>query len=145
MVGATSTREALVKWGAISLFGLAAIGLALFVFSENAEGDPPSKPASLSGHVVVFADSGNSLADTHSARAQCPPGKGVIAGGYGLSNTGIENIVVIGNHPGPEFSVQPEGGAPEVIHDGWDVQIRRLDAFVIPWGVLAYAVCVDTE
>jgi hypothetical protein len=130
------------------MVGIAAVivvGIAFFAFNKDAGGAPPAKPASISGHVVVLEESVQSLADTHSARAQCPAGKGVVAGGYGLSNTGIEDIVVLDNHPGPEFSVQPDGGSPQLVHDGWDVQIKRLDVFMIPWGVLAYAVCVDTE
>jgi hypothetical protein len=134
-----------VRGGTFVFLAFAALGAVLLLSSETAAGDPQAKPASLSGHTVVFADSGNSLADLHSVRAQCPPGKGVIAGGYSLSNSGIEDFVVLSNHPGPQFTVQPQPGPPQVNHDGWDVQIRRLDEFTIPWGVLAYAVCVDTE
>jgi hypothetical protein len=103
-------------------------------------------PASLDGHEVVFAESQNPPAATvQGARAQCPPGTGVIAGGYALSNTGVEDVVILASHPVGEMTFIPGGGPPQVVHDGWEVTARRTDGLAQDWGVLPYAVCATTE
>jgi hypothetical protein len=134
------------RWAASCGLGLAAATAALLLLSANAAGAPPSKPAILSGHEVVFADSGDpSQALLQSARAECPPGTGIVAGGYGFSNSGIDAFVLISNHPSGEFTVQEPGGQPQFINDGWLVTAKRSDGKAENWGVLAYAVCVDTD
>lgn len=109
-------------------------------------GAPPPKPALLSGHQVVFASSGDpSQTQLQSARAECPPGKGVVSGGFSFSNSGLDAFVTIANHPSGEFVVQEPGGEPQLIEDGWLVSVKRTDGKAEDWAILAYAVCVSSD
>lgn len=121
--------------------------VAVFAFlASGVQAAPPSKPALLSGHEIAFDSSGDPSPTTlQSARAECPPGTGVISGGYSFSNSGIEAYVLIANHPSGDFTVQEPGGEPIEINNGWLVSVLRTDGQSENWGVSAYAVCVDTE
>lgn len=133
---------------ALGALGLSALALVLALLSSgrDAAADPPPRPAVLAGHEVVVADSGDpSLALLQTARAECPPGKGVVSGGYAFSNTGIEDFAVIDNHPSGDFTVQEPNGPPIAINNGWLVTVLRTDGQPENWAVLAYAVCVATE
>lgn len=120
--------------------------LALLAFASNAVAAPPTKPAALGGHQIVFASSGQPSQDPMQiVLAECPPGKGVIAGGYSFPNAGLDAFNVIDNHPSGEYVVQEPGGDPVVINDGWLITVKRTDGKPENWSVNAYAVCVDTE
>jgi hypothetical protein len=135
-----------------ALAAVVAIGLPRLLdeTSRQAAAAPPPQPATLAGHVVVFVDSGApSATAVQHARAQCPPGTGVIAGGFslnpiGLGALGIENYVLFANHPAGQITVQGPGGPPQVIHDGWQVSVGLIDVPPQGWSVSAYAVCVET-
>jgi len=117
-----------------------ALALVVITLAPPALAAPPVK------HAVVNASSGNpSTTAYQSARATCPPGLNVVSGGYALSNSGVEDIEVLANHPSQEFSVQEPGGDPITIEDGWLVSVRRTDGVAQNWAVLAYAVCVKTQ
>lgn len=124
--------------------GCVAVLLA-WVIAEAARAAPSSKPAILSGHEVAFGDSGDpSLTGLQSARAECPPGTGVVSGGFSFGNSGIDAYVLIAKHPSGEFIVQEPGGDPIEINSGWIVSVKRTDGKAEAWAVSAYAVCVET-
>ena len=132
------------KWMALAALGPAAVVFAFLALGDSAAGAPQGVPAALAGHVVVLADSGPpSDAANQFARAECPKGKGVIAGGYSLNPGGIDNVDIVDNHPSGEFSVQEPNGPPIVTQDGWFVGATRVGNEV--WSVQAYAVCVSTD
>jgi len=117
------------------LFGPAVAGAA-----------PPAKPAKLAGHEVVSADSGSpSTAPVQTAVVHCPLGLGVVSGGYAFSTTGIEDFILIDNHPIGQHIVQEPGGEPVVSEDGWLVTARRTDGMPDTWSVVAFAICVEAD
>ena len=132
------------RWTILGAAGLGAIVLLIVLFGQSAQGEPQHKPAALAGHEVVFAQSGDpSITAVQNVTAQCPPGKGVIAGGYSFSNTGVVEFVIIDNHPVSEFTTNPGG---IVTHDGWHVTVKRTaNPTNANWAVLAWAACVSTE
>ncbi len=128
-------------------FGIVLIaGIAIGLFAANvapvAEADPKNNPKALNGYVVVNAGSGSlSTAPTQGARAVCPKGKGAIAGGYQMSGS-VDDLMIIENHPAGPLTVQDPGGAPVFIPDGWVVAIKRLSGSGL-WSMQTYAACVD--
>ena len=123
---------------------LAIAALGGFVLAQStptAQGAPPNKPASLDGHIVVSGSSDINSDPVKSARAECPEGTGVIGGGHGFSQSGVQGVIVVESHPIGKMTFQGPGGAG-VVNNGWVV---RVEAFSTPdpnWGVLAWAACV---
>ena len=128
-------------FGIVLITGI-AIGLFAASVSPVAEANPGNNPKALNGYVIVADSSGSpSTTPTKTARATCPEGKGPIAGGYQMSGS-VDDAVIIDNHPTGALTVQEPGEPPEFIPDGWQVRIKRFGG-IGGWSILAFAACVD--
>ena len=93
---------------------------------------PQVKPARLSGVLVDGFAAGESSISLKNATVPCPEGKWPITGGFEITNSS-NDYVVLKNRP-VRLSVA----------GGWEVEAKRT-AGSASWNLIAWAVCVDAE